>query len=68
MTEKEKKIMDAFAWIIPRLTERGKDNLLSFGEGMVCIIQTNYGEATENNRLGEAKQLSLMEYAGEKIM
>lgn len=60
MTEKEKKIMNTFGWIIPRLTDRGKDNLLSFGEGMVCILQSN--------QQTETKQISIMEYAGEKIM
>lgn len=80
MTEKEKEIMKIFGWIIPRLTERGKDNLLSFGEGMVCIIRTNQQTeiAEQENNLSlsntvydqplKGRQLTLMEYDSEKII
>ncbi len=78
MTEKEKEIMNMFGWIIPRLTERGKDNLLSFGEGMVCIIRTNQQVTEQENNLSlsstvydqplEGRQLTLMEYDSEKIV
>lgn len=80
MTDKEKEIMKIFGWIIPRLTERGKDNLLSFGEGMVCIIRTNQQTeiAEQENNLSlsstvydqplEGRQLTLMEYDSEKII
>ncbi len=80
MTEKEKEILNMFGWIIPRLTERGKDNLLSFGEGMVCIIRTNQQTevAEQENNLSlsgtvydkplEGRQLTLMEYDSEKIV
>lgn len=63
MTEKEKEIMNMFGWIIPRLTERGKDNLLSFGEGMVCIIRTNQqtevAEQEKTDYLEDANAFSL---------
>lgn len=34
MSEREEEILKLFAKILPQLTERGKDRLLYFGEGM----------------------------------
>lgn len=34
MTEKEKKILNVFVALIPKLSELDKEKLLSFGEGM----------------------------------
>ena len=34
MSEKEKKIMETFQKVIPKLSEIQKEKLLSFGEGM----------------------------------
>ena len=34
LTEKEEKILESFAEIIPRLSELDKERLLMFGEGM----------------------------------
>lgn len=34
MSEKEKKILDTFAEVIPKMTEIEKESLLSFGEGI----------------------------------
>ena len=35
MTEKEKKILETFRIVLPKLTDLEKEKLLSFGEGMV---------------------------------
>lgn len=34
MSEKDKKIMETFARVIPELSELEKEKLLAFGEGM----------------------------------
>lgn len=34
MTKKEKEILDTFAKVIPTLSERDKDRLLLWGEGL----------------------------------
>lgn len=34
MTEKEQKILNTFAEIIPKLSDEDKERLLMFGEGM----------------------------------
>ena len=34
MTEKEKQILNTFERVFPLLSEREKDNLLSFGDGI----------------------------------
>ena len=34
MSEKDKKIMDTFARVIPNLSDLEKEKLLAFGEGM----------------------------------
>lgn len=34
MTEKEKKILETFRIVLPKLTDLEKEKLLSFGEGM----------------------------------
>lgn len=39
MTEKEQKILDTFADIIPKLSELDKERLLMFGEGMRFKIE-----------------------------
>lgn len=33
------KILEVFQRVIPCLTERGQEKLLSYGEGMLAIIQ-----------------------------
>lgn len=42
MTEKEKKILETFKKIIPKMSENGKDNMLSYGEGIADAIE-RYG-------------------------
>lgn len=37
MSEKEKKILDTFGKVIPRMTDMEKEKLLSFGEGMAFM-------------------------------
>lgn len=39
MTEKEQKILETFADIIPKLSEMDKERLLMFGEGMRFKIE-----------------------------
>ena len=39
MSDKELKILDTFARIIPQLTELEKEKLLSFGEGMAFSVR-----------------------------
>ena len=41
MPEKNKEdvILEIFKKVIPMLSERGQDKLLSFGEGMLLMIQ-----------------------------
>ena len=39
MTEKEQKILETFAEIIPRLSELDKERLLMFGEGMKFKVE-----------------------------
>lgn len=41
MPEKNKEdlILEIFKKVIPNLSERGQDKLLSFGEGMLLMIQ-----------------------------
>ncbi len=39
MSEKEKKILETFARVIPDLSELEKEKLLSFGEGMAFKAQ-----------------------------
>lgn len=34
MSEQEKKIMDAFEQVLPKLSESERERLLAFGEGM----------------------------------
>lgn len=40
MSENEKKILKTFGELIPKLTETEKEKLLSFGEGMVFMKNT----------------------------
>ena len=42
MTDKEKKILETFGRIIPKLDERGKDSFLAYGEGIADAIE-RYG-------------------------
>lgn len=37
MTEKERKIMETFGRVIPKMSDQEKENLLAFGEGMALI-------------------------------
>lgn len=39
MSETEKKILDTFGKVIPRLSEMEREKLLSFGEGMAFMKQ-----------------------------
>ncbi len=49
MSDKEKKILNTFGELIPKLSETEKEKLLSFGEGMVFIKNKQDG-STENTR------------------
>jgi len=47
MSDKQKKILEMFNKIIPDLTERDQDRMLSFGEGVAFIIgQNTYAQDT----------------------
>lgn len=37
MSEKEKKILETFEKVIPKMSEMEKEKLLSFGEGMAYM-------------------------------
>lgn len=37
MSEKDKKIMDTFGRVIPKLSEFDKEKLLAFGEGVALM-------------------------------
>lgn len=37
MTDTEKKILEVFGQLIPKMTEAEKDRLLAFGEGMATM-------------------------------
>lgn len=39
MSEKEKKIMESFEKVLPKLSELEKEKLLSFGEGMAFAVE-----------------------------
>ncbi len=39
MSEKEKRIIETFALIIPKLSENSKNYLLGFGEGMAVKVE-----------------------------
>lgn len=43
MTEKERKILDTFRKIIPKLSDLEKEKLLSFGEGMAFKVDQMAG-------------------------
>ena len=40
MSEKEKEIIETFEKILPKMTELEREKLLSFGEGMAFMKQT----------------------------
>lgn len=44
--DKTTKILKLFQLIVPRLSDSGKDRLLSYGEGMLAILR-DMQEATE---------------------
>mgnify|MGYP000386196054 CR=1 FL=1 len=46
MTEKEQKILETFADIIPRLSELDKERLLMFGEGMKFKVEQEKAAAS----------------------
>ena len=58
MTEKEQKILETFAEIIPRLSELDKERLLMFGEGMKFKVEeqakaaASYGREWHENAEG----------------
>ena len=47
MSEKEKKILELFAKLVPRLPEEKQERLLLLGEGMV--LMTDYYEEKEKS-------------------
>lgn len=50
MSEKEKKILETFGEVLPKLSELEKEKLLSFGEGMAFKAQRGAEEcAAEAN-------------------
>lgn len=42
MTKQEKEILETFLSAIPCMTEREKDKLLAFGEGMAFMVKRNH--------------------------
>lgn len=38
MSEKEKKILDIFGALIPKMSDLDKERLLAFGEGMALMV------------------------------
>lgn len=46
MTEKEKRISEAIAQLLPTLSERQKDCILSYAEGMAAALDTIKPRAT----------------------
>lgn len=38
MNENEKKILETFEAIIPKLSEAGQEKLLSYGQGMLAVL------------------------------
>lgn len=38
MTDKEKKILDTFGKLVPKLSELNIEKLLAFGEGMAIMV------------------------------
>ena len=41
MSEKEKKILETFSEVLPKLTELEQEKLLSFGEGMAFKVASH---------------------------
>ena len=54
MTEKEKMILNRFAIIIPRLSEKGQDKLLSYGEGMAAVLTEPTNKIKDGTRQPQA--------------
>lgn len=44
MSEKDKKIAQTFALLIPQLNEIQKANILAFGEGMLFVVNQQRAE------------------------
>ena len=44
MLDKERQIMETFAFIIPKLSESDKSYLLGLGEGMAIRVKENVDE------------------------
>ena len=43
MSEKEKEILETFGKVMPELTERDKERLLWFGEGLAFKVEQQKG-------------------------
>lgn len=54
MSDKEKKIMEIFARIIPKLSENDKSYLLGYGEGMAARVEREGEKAAKENKCERA--------------
>lgn len=54
MSELEKKALETFGKVIPKLSERDKERVLNFGEGMAFVIDRQKA----NEEIPEEKQRS----------
>ena len=52
MSEKEKKILDTFGKVIPKLSDLEKEKLLAFGEGMAFKAEQ---QSTEQPKVEDEK-------------
>lgn len=50
MLEKERQIMETFAFIIPKLSDSDKSYLLGLGEGMAIRVKQNVDENKEEKK------------------
>lgn len=50
MSEKEKRILEVFAEVIPKMTEIEKESLLSYGEGITFAIRKQEQEYSKKEK------------------
>lgn len=50
MSDKEKRIMDTFGQLIPKMSEMEQEKLLSFGEGMAFMKKKEVDAEGQGNK------------------
>lgn len=57
MTEKEKEVLKTFEDVIPKLSKLGKEQLLSFGEGLAANVEAQIKRAEKECRTKTEQQV-----------